>query len=86
MQRMRVYEQWFLKEVMQVEKFNSFLMSQSEDVKPMYRDDLPPLVTLLHVSPTLTDRQGLLYTAGMAPLVVSSILGAPELVLPCMQL
>lgn len=47
MQRMRVYEQWFLKEVMQVEKFSSFLMSQSEDVKPMYRDDLPPLVTFL---------------------------------------
>ena len=70
MQRMRVYEQWFLKEVMQVEKFNSFLMSQSEDVKPMYRDDLPPLVTLLQVSPALMDRQGLLYTAGMAPLVV----------------
>ncbi len=47
MQRMHVYEQWFLKEVMQVEKFNTFLMSQSEDVKPMYRDDLPPLVTPL---------------------------------------
>lgn len=70
MQRMHVYEQWFLKEVMQVEKFNSFLMSQSEDVKPMYRDDLPPLVTHLQVSPALTDRQRLLYTASMAPLVV----------------
>lgn len=86
MQLMDVYEQWFLKEVMQVEKFNSFLMSQSEDVKPMCRDDLPPLVSLLQISPALTDRQRLLYIASMAPLVVSSILGAPELVLPCMQL
>ena len=48
MQRMRVYEQWFLEEVMQVGKFSSFLMSQSEDVKPMYRDDMPPLVTPLY--------------------------------------
>lgn len=45
MQRMDVYKQWFLKVVMQSGVKNSFVVMQSEDVGPKYRDDLPPLVT-----------------------------------------
>jgi len=39
---MDVYKAWFLENVMQVGKMNTFVVMQSEDVKPLYRDDAPP--------------------------------------------
>ena len=48
MRRMDVYKTWFLKVVMQMEKTNTFIVMQSEDVSPKYRDDPPP-----SASPTL---------------------------------
>jgi len=40
--RMDLYKQWFLETVMQVGMMNTVVVMQSEDVKPMYRDDAPP--------------------------------------------
>ena len=40
--RMDVYKQWFLEEIFQVGKVNTFVVMQSEDVVPKYRDDPPP--------------------------------------------
>lgn len=45
MRRMNVYKQWFLDVVMQVGVKNSFVVMQSEDVTPKYRDDSPPFVS-----------------------------------------
>lgn len=42
MRRMNLYKHSFLQTVMQVGKLNTFVVMQSEDVKPMYRDDTPP--------------------------------------------
>ncbi|KAL8948507.1 MAG: hypothetical protein Q9222_005310 [Ikaeria aurantiellina] len=44
MRRMKVYKEWFLGTVMQVGERNSFVVMQSEDVSPKYRDDPPPSV------------------------------------------
>ncbi|KAL8899111.1 MAG: hypothetical protein Q9207_006362 [Kuettlingeria erythrocarpa] len=44
MRRLEVYKDWFLNDVMEVGKRNSFVVMQSEDVTPKYRDDLPPSV------------------------------------------
>lgn len=45
MRRMDVYKQWFLKVVMQSGIKNCFVVMQSEDVTPKYRDDPPPSVS-----------------------------------------
>ncbi len=45
MRRMDVYKQWFLKVVMQSGVKNCFVVMQSEDVTPKYRDDPPPSVS-----------------------------------------
>ena len=42
MRRMDVYKEWFLDEVMHVGETNCFVVMQSEDVQPRYRDDPPP--------------------------------------------
>lgn len=44
MRRMDVYKDWFSETIMQVGKSNSFVVMQSEDVIPKYRDDPGPLV------------------------------------------
>lgn len=46
MQRMKVYKDWVLETLLQVGKRNTFVVMQSEDVIPKYRDDPPPLVFL----------------------------------------
>ena len=42
MRRMDVYKEWFLNVVMQVGEAYTFVVMQSEDVTPKYRDDPPP--------------------------------------------
>lgn len=42
MRRLRVYADWFIDEIMQRGKKFSLLVTPSEDVKPLYRDDPPP--------------------------------------------
>ena len=41
MTRMKVYEDWFLKEILMSGKESVLLVSQSETVAPLYRDDPP---------------------------------------------
>ncbi|KAI4092830.1 MAG: hypothetical protein L6R37_007510 [Teloschistes peruensis] len=45
MQRMKAYEDWVLDTVLQMGKRNTFVVMQSEDVTPKYRDDPLPLVS-----------------------------------------
>lgn len=67
MGRLRVYKDWLLNDVMQVGKRNSFVVMQSEDVTPKYRDDLPPEYSI---------------QPAWHQWWISSILGAPEIVIP----
>ena len=36
--RLKVYREWFLREVMQVDKFNSIVIIPIENISPRYRD------------------------------------------------
>ncbi|KAL8833573.1 MAG: hypothetical protein Q9170_004188 [Blastenia crenularia] len=67
MRRMSVYKEWFLNTVMEVGKRNSFVVMQSEDVVPRYRDDPPP---------------GYSIQPAWHQWWLSPILGAPEIVIP----
>ncbi|KAH8588310.1 amidase signature domain-containing protein [Bisporella sp. PMI_857] len=71
MRRMKVYEEWFLKIVMRVGTANTLVVMQSEDVQPNYRDDPPPQY---YVQPAWHQWW------------LSSILGAPEIVVPVGQI
>jgi hypothetical protein len=44
MRRLDVYSSWFLDEIMQQGKQFTLLVTPSEDVKPLYRDNPPPCV------------------------------------------
>ena len=36
--RLKVYREWFVREVMQVKKFNSIVIIPIENISPRYRD------------------------------------------------
>ncbi|KAF2229188.1 amidase signature enzyme, partial [Viridothelium virens] len=69
--RLEVYKRWFLDRGMEVGKKNTLVIMQSEDVKPNYRDDQHPDY---YIQPAWN------------PWWVSSILGAPEVVIPAGQI
>ena len=50
MHRIKVYGDWFLNTVMQIGKKNTYVIIQSEDVRPNYRDDPPPYAFRFYVS------------------------------------
>jgi hypothetical protein len=66
MERMRVYEEWFLKEILQVGSSRTLVVTQSEAVRPNYRDTVAPSVkvillfthTHLHLAITTYSRHG----------------------------
>ena len=71
LRRLDVYKGWFLDTVMQVGIKTSFVVMQSEDVMPKYRDDPPPSVynDLVVGLESLNTLQWLLHTARMASVV-----------------
>lgn len=85
MRCMNVYKDWFLDKVMQVGKKHSFVVMQSEDVIPRYRDDPPPSVS----PPSFTLQSGAHISCrgySIQPAWhqwwLSPILVAPEIVIP----
>ena len=71
LEKFEIFRTWFLRNIMNVEETNTIIvLPVEEDLKPLYRDDIPAIPS---VPP-----------AGLASLHLSPILGAPELVLPSM--
>ncbi|PQE16360.1 hypothetical protein CJF32_00006229 [Rutstroemia sp. NJR-2017a WRK4] len=68
--RMKVYEEWFLQTVMRVDKANTLVVMQSEEVRPNYRDDPPA---------------GYYIQPAWHQWWILPILGAPEIVIPVGQ-
>ena len=72
MRRMDVYKNWFLNVVMQVGEMGTFVVMQSEDVSPKYRDDPPPSVfpnTSNFPDTANASSQRILHPARLAPMV-----------------
>jgi hypothetical protein len=49
MRRLVIHKQWWLDTIPEMEKTNAFVVMQSEDVKPNYRDDAPPYAQLSYM-------------------------------------
>ncbi|KAF2801513.1 uncharacterized protein BDZ99DRAFT_577459 [Mytilinidion resinicola] len=69
--RMDVYKAWLLDAVLEMGKKHTVVVTQSEDVKSNYRDDPPPAY---YIQPAWHQWWG------------SSVLGAPEVVIPAGQM
>jgi hypothetical protein len=49
MRRLDVYKQWWLDAILETVEKNTFVVMQSEDIRPNYRDDAPPYVHLSYL-------------------------------------
>ena len=89
MRRLDVYRRWFLEHVMEAGKKSTLLVMQSEDVKPNYRDDPPPYEFSTRVRRRineLTVNREYYIQPAWNQWWISSILGAPEVVIPAGQI
>ncbi|KAF2033333.1 hypothetical protein EK21DRAFT_109130 [Setomelanomma holmii] len=69
--RLDIYKQWWLETILEMWSKDTVVVMQSEDVKPSYRDDAPPAYSI---------------QPAWHQWWVSSILGAPEVVIPAGQI